>query len=748
VFLLAHGCTRHRFIVLAGWLLALATLGGLVLARGTGFTDDTTLPDSESATAYALLAQAEGDAADVQTGRIVWHPESGPVTAADVRAEITDLLTRVGEMPGVVSGVSPYTKAGAAQLNADARTAFATVTLTADADVDPVLDAVEASADDGDVQGLRIEAGGTAFTEQPSPGGVTEGLGIVVALLLLLLAFRSLAAAVLPIITGVAGVALSLLTVMAASNVIDLSSNVLTMGALIGLGVGIDYALFIVNRHRRGLREGLGVPAAAAAALSTSGRAVVFAGLTVVAALIGMVVIGLDALTGMAFTAAFTVLCTVLAALTLLPALLGGFGRRVLPRRQRPEPATGPSTTPTSDDTGSTDGNAGRRGGWAGLLQRHPLVATVGSLLVVGLLALPALQMRVGNADASSDPVGSNSREYFDLMSAGFGAGVDATLLLVARTDDDAAADAFTALVDQLPEDPQVASAVLSGRTGDLSIAALTPVHSAQTEQTSDLVHRLREQEIPAAEAGSTLQVYVGGTTATDIDMSDALIGRLPLYLLLVATLGFALLVFAFRSLLVPLLGAVSNLATICVGLGVITAIFQFGWGSEELGVGSGAPVMYLTPVLICGVLFGLSMDYQVFLVSSMAEDYRRTGDHRRAVRDGLRESAGVIGTAAAIMLAVFASFGLSGERIVASIGVGLAIAVLVDAVVVRLTLMPALLTLIGPATWFPSRRPGARTGAGPVGSARPEPVYSYPTGPVDPTGPDRRPDPDPDLDR
>ncbi|GLY32693.1 efflux RND transporter permease subunit [Kineosporia sp. NBRC 101731] len=712
---LANWCTRRWYLVIGGWLVALIALAGLVVANGTAFTDATELPDSESATAYSLLGSSAS--ADAETGRIVWQTADGTsVTGRATRAEITTLIDDLKNTEGVLQVVSPYTKAGASQINREANTAFATVTVAADADIEPMVDVVD-SARSG---GLAIEAGGQAFTEQPGASGGTEAIGLIVALVLLLLFFRSFAAAVLPIVTGVAGVGVCLLGVMAVSHVVDLSANSLTMGALIGLGVGIDYALFIVNRHRKALLAGTDVPGAIAQALNTSGRAVVFAGLTVIAALVGMYVIGVGILTGMAFAAAFTVLATVIAANTLLPALLRVLRLKVLSRRQRAEARA--DTRPPSDQPKL----AAR---WADGVQRHPVLAALASLVVVAALAVPALSLRLGNADASSDPAGSASRAYFELMSEGFGEGADATLLLVGKTPDASSVTAFADMVETLPTVPHVASAVLTSQAGGVSVAALTPTDSAQTQETSDLVHTLRDSVIP----DSGVSVYVGGTTATNIDLSDAIMDKLPLYLVLVALLGFLLLVLAFRSLLVPFLGAVTNLATICVGLGVITAVFQFGWGSELLGVGEGAPILYLVPVLIAGVIFGLSMDYQVFLVSSMHEHFHRSGDNRSAVREGLAESAGVIVAAATIMLAVFASFAFSGQRIVSAIGLGMAISVVVDAFVIRLTLMPALMTLIGRATWYYPKpldaitpRLALENAEPPAPASEPEPVYSY----------------------
>ena len=665
------------------WVAGLVLLALLVFGVGAAFTDSADLPDSESATATRLL----GNGPAVVRGTIAWH--TGDVGSGPVRERVGAALHDISAMPGVKRVVSPYDPAGAAQLNPRAGTAYATVTLDKGAATEPVVQAAERLR----APGLDVEAGGQAFTEKPAGSNGTEAIGILAALVLLLLLFRSLWAAVLPIVTGLTGVGASLLVVMLGSHVVDLAATSLTMGALIGLGVGIDYALFVVNRHRKALRAGATVGEALTQAMTTSGRAVVFAGGTVIIALLGMFVVGLGLLTGMAQAAAVTVLFTVAAALTLLPALLGMLGYRVLSRTDRRAIAAGRFPLV------STEKNT-KASRWANLVQRFPVAVGGAALAVTVLLASPVLGLRVGNADASSDPAGSPTRAYHDLMANAFGDGFDASLLLVASTPDSASARAFATLVHRLDTLPGVAHVATAPAGRDVPSATVTPTTTAQAEQTADLVTTLRENVIPAAEAGTGLKVYVGGQTATSIDVADALMSKLPLYLGLIALLGFLLLAVAFRSVLVPLAGAVSNIATIGVGLGAVTAIFQNGWGLALLGVGSGAPVMYLVPVLVVGVMFGLSMDYQVFLVSRMHEEWVHTRDSGRAVRAGVAETGRVISVAATIMLCVFASFGFSGERIVAMIGIGLAIAVLVDAFVVRLTLIPAIMTLLGRANW------------------------------------------------
>ena len=711
---LAQKCFRWRFAVLGGWIATLVALIMGVIGIGTAFTDSAELPDSESATAYSLLAESGAQGAGTEQGTIAWHTDGVAIGDAAVRRQVTAMLGRVATMPGVQAVVSPYDKAGARQLEAASDTAYATVVLAEDADVTPITDAAT-SLRSGT---LDVEVGGTAFTELPAASHGTEIVGILAALAILLLVFRSVWAAVLPIVTGVVGVCVSLLVVMLASHAVDLAATSLTMGALIGLGVGIDYALFIVNRYRKALLGGSSVPDAIAQALDTSGRAVVFAGVTVMVALLGMFVVELGILTGMAQAAAVTVLFTVAAAITLLPALLGILGHRVLSRRQRA--ALAGATLAGAARAGAARAGAARAGvagaapaspqhraglavRWAGLVQRAPRRMGLLALLVIVALAAPVASMRVGDADASSDPAGSSARAYYELMADGFGPGFDASLLLVARTPDAASARAFTALVGRLATVDGVASvAAAPAAAGQrIAVATVVPATSAQTEETTELVGTLRDDVIPAAESGTGLRVYVGGTTATSIDISAALMDKLPLYLGLVAVLGFLLLAVAFRSVLVPLVGALTNVATIFVGLGAVTAIFQLGWGAELLGVGSGAPVMYLVPVIIVGVMFGLSMDYQVFLVSRMHEEWTHTRDTVKAVRAGVAETGQVIAAAALIMLCVFASFGFSGERIVSAIGIGLGIAALVDAFVVRLTLVPALMRLIGRANWW-----------------------------------------------
>ena len=693
---LARWCVRHKNLVLLSWITVLVALGGVVGLAGSAFSNSSQLPASDSATAYSLLARAGSDAATVTTGTIVWDTRSGSALSPAARSRIAPMLASVAKVEGVKGVISPFTAAGATQVSADSRTAYATVVFTSDSHEAAAQKLAEAAA----TSQLDVQVGGAAFTTI-SPGGISEVIGVLAALMILILVFRSAWAAVLPIITGVAGVGMSSLAVILLSHVITLPSVAPELGALIGLGVGIDYALFIVNRHRKALRQGADLPGAITTAMNTSGRAVLFAGGTVIVALLGLVILNVGFLTGLGVAAAVTVFLTVMAAVTLLPALLAKMGRRVLRKSERA--ATGSlALAGAGPAPAAAPARPGVWARWARLVERRPVMAGALAVAVLAGLAAPALAIRLGAADASSAPAGTSARSYYDTMADAFGKGFDARLLLVAQTPDGQARTAWTTLTRELPEVKGVASvgtpAAVSGNS--LSMIQVVPTTASQDQATSDLVRTLRSGIVPRAEAGTDLRVYVGGTTATNIDMANALTSKLPLFLAIIAGLGFLLLTLAFRSLLVPAIGAIGNLLTIAVALGSTVALFQWGWGQPLFGIGGRAPLEYTVAILIVGVVFGLSMDYHVFLVSRMHERWAQTGDNRRAVTSGAADTGGVIITAAAIMACVFASFGLAGVRTISEFGVGLAVAVLADAFLLRMTAIPALMHLIGRRNW------------------------------------------------
>lgn len=683
---LARAVSRHRSGVIATWIGVLIALVAGVTSAGVAFSDTADLPDSESATAIELLGDYQPT--DVVSGQIVWHSPRVSITDPSLTSIVTHMLDEVADVDGVVAVASPYAPEGAAQINLDESTAYARVQVEDGTSVQAVRDVVEQY----ESPDLQVEIGGTAFTEDPGAQHGAEAIGLIAALALLFAMFRSWRAALLPLLTGIAGVASSLLVVMLASHVLPIPEQSLTMAALVGLGVGIDYALFIVHRFGKALMRGRDTADAVAEALSTSGRAVIFAGLTVMLALGAMFVLGMPILTAMALCAALTVAFTVLAAVTLLPALLAAWSRGILSRRQRE----------ALEDGVAAPENHRRAAAWVRGATSKPVLVAVSSVLALGLIAAPIASIHIGRADASADPVGTPTRDYYDLMTPAFGAGVDATVVVVGAVETQRDADAFNALVADAGQLADVAAvqAALAVAGQGVAVAAIVPTTSAQARETEDIVSAVRDDLAPVAEATSDAHIYVTGVTAANMDVAQTLLSHLPAYLVVIAVLGFALLAVAFRSLAVPALGVVTNLLSIAAGLGAAVAIFQFGWGAGLFGLGGGAPVVYVIPVLVAGVVFGLAMDYQVFLVSRMHEEWEATGSHARAVRVGTQETAQVIATAALIMVSVFASFAFAGDRIISALGVALAISVLADAFVVRLTLIPALMRLLGSRTW------------------------------------------------
>jgi RND superfamily putative drug exporter len=466
------------------------------------------------------------------------------------------------------------------------------------------------------------------------------------------------------------------------------------LGMLIGLGVGIDYALFIVTRHRRGLKRGLPVAAAAEHAVATTGRAVVFAGATVCIALLGMLILRLGFLNGVAIAASLTVVLTVAASVTLLPALLSFIGPRALSRRERRRLAEhGPQPElPT--------GLAAR---WSAFVERHPKVLGAFAVVVMALLALPTFSLHLGTSDQGNDPKTSTTRQAYDLMGDGFGPGVNGPLTVVTPVggaEDRLALDNLDATL-RATEGVASVTPVTYNTGGSTAYLAVVPKSAPQSQRTSELVDRLRTEVLPRAEANTSLDLRVGGVTASYDDFADVIVGKLPLFVGVVIGLGCVLLLLAFRSLGIPLKAAAMNIAAVAAAFGVVVAIFQWGWGSELLGLGRAGPVEPFLPVIMVSVLFGLSMDYQVFLVSRMYEEWLETGDNRRAVRVGLAETSRVINSAAVIMISVFLAFVLSGDRVIAMFGIALAAAVALDAFVLRTLLVPALMHLLGGANWW-----------------------------------------------
>ncbi|MEU0027119.1 MMPL family transporter [Streptomyces sp. NPDC006335] len=689
---LARWCHRHRLAVVLAWVGLLLALGAGVGAAGSAFGNSPTSQDTDSAKATALLQQASDSAAG-KSGRVVWQADGGKVTEPGTERTMNGALGRISAAPGVASVTSPYTAAGAAQVSEDGRTAYATVAFdqdVSDAQIEHVKELATAPGSDR----LHIALNGQAFTVNPAPNAVADAMGIALAFVVLLFVFRAVWVAVLPIVTAVVGVGTSAVAVMLLSHLITLSDTTLTLGSLIGLGVGIDYALFIVNRHRANLKAGMGVPESVAKALNTSGRAVVFAGLTVVVALLGMLTLNVGIINGMAIGAAVTVVLTVLAAITLLPALLGMIGPRVLSRGERRALAAGES---------GPESVTGPWARWARRVQERPKALGLLALAVLAALAFPTLSLRLGASDDGNLPTTSTNRQAYDMIADGFGPGFNGPLVLAVKAPTAADRAAEAKLVTTLGQVDGVASATAAplreGRT--VGVISVVPTTSPQSAATSELIGHLREDVIPRAEQGTSLKVYVGGTTASNDDFASVLMSKLPVFVLVIAALGFLLLTVAFRSLLIPAVGAVLNILSIGVAFGAIVVVFQYGFGASLLGLGAAGPIESFVPILVVGIMFGLSMDYQVFLVSRMREEWAHTGDSHRAVRVGQAETGKVIAVAAAIMFCVFGSFVFGGMRVISEFGVSLAVAVALDALLIRMVVVPALMHLCGRANWW-----------------------------------------------
>ncbi|HEX9042617.1 MAG TPA: MMPL family transporter [Trebonia sp.] len=551
---------------------------------------------------------------------------------------------------------------------------------------------------------MAVELAGQAVSHsEQAPLSAVSAVGIGAAALILLVAFGSLFAMALPIATAVAGVGSGLMLMAPLSHLTSVNGIAPILGALIGLGVGVDYALFIVTRHRRGLQSGLHPQRSAVAALNTSGRAVLFAGGTVCIALLGLLTLGQGFLDGLAFAAVITVACTVLAAVTLLPALFGVLGPRVLSRRQRRAlRSAGADRAP-----GDAPGGSGMWARWSHTVRRFPAVLAAGAVAVMMVVSLPALHLRLGFADASNDPASATSHKAYEMLADGFGPGVNGPLLLVARTQsagDRAALDRLDRALAAVPGVAAVQAGPAQAGTGAgpaVEVTQVLPRTAPEDPATATLITRLRGTVIPRYTDGTTLRVYVGGLTATFDDFAAVTSAKLPWLLAAIVGFSFLLLVLAFRSLLIPATTAVLNLLSAAASFGVLTAFFQWGWGTRALGLAAPAPVEGYLPGLVLAVLFGLSMDYQVFLVSRMAEEWSRTGDNARSVLAGQAQTARVITAAAAIMIAVFITFVFASEVGVAEFGIGLAAAVALDAFVLRTVLVPAVMYLSGRANWW-----------------------------------------------
>jgi RND superfamily putative drug exporter len=715
---MARWCFQHRRRVVAGWLLALAACVAVSARAGSSFNTDLSLPNTDSQAAVNLLtanfaaASGEGDQVVIQT------THGATVTSPAVRTAVSAALTKVEKVPGVASVASPYAaagssvSAGSAQISRDGTVAFARVTWdtlaakVSKADAQNLITAAQ-SANGPDI---AVSLSGQSITNVERTGlGKSVAVGVLAALVVLLLVFGgAVLASLMPLATAILALAIGASSIGLLSHAFDIASAATQLAILIGLGVGVDYGLFIISRHRTGVKAGLSYEAAATQALRTSGRTVLFAGLTVCIALLGQLTLGVGFLDGLAVSSALAVALTMATSLTFLPAMLGFLGPKVLSRRER--------KALTSDEPRTEAIGFSAR--WARLVEAHKgVVATAGLLAIVGL-ALPIGGLRLGTSQANTDPPSWTTHQAYVALAQGFGPGFNAPFEIAGRVSGPADAAAFGRLLAAAAQTPGVASVTpaVTSPDGQVALATLYPTTAPEAQQTRDLVATLRDKLIPDAEQGTNLAVHVGGVTPTNIDFAQVLAAKLPLFIAVVVLLAFLLLVVVFRSLLIPAVASVMNLLSIGAGLGAVNAVFNWGWGASVLGVSGKGPVEAFFPVVMFSVLFGLSMDYQVYLVSRIQEEWHRRVHsedgglsplaNRAVVRNhdavtaGQANSGRIITAAAGIMVLVFASFLLSDHRLLQEFGFGLGFSVLLDALIIRSIVVPALMHIAGPANW------------------------------------------------
>jgi RND superfamily putative drug exporter len=698
---LATWCVRHRRIVVLLWIAALAGVTLLSQGVGTAYSNNFQLPHTESTQALDLLRAA----APKQSGdqeRIVFHATDGtPVTDPGVQSSVESMLAKVAKLPHVTTVQSPYSPVVAHQVNADKQTAFANVTFDVLNQRVTTADAKTFVTTALGAQGPHLEVAVSGLiaeqADRQSIGGT--GLGVLLAALVLLLVFGSIFAMALPLLSALASLGTAIGVIGLLSHVMKMPVFSTELVLLIGLGVGVDYALFIVTRHRQGLIAGNNMEDSIVTAVNTSGRAVLFAGIIVCIALLGMFALGVSFLYGLATAAAIGVLFTMIAALTLLPALLGFIGPKVLSGKQKRDlAANGPRIVGT--------GTKGFWPRWADFIQSRPIVPAVIALIIVAVIAMPFFSLRLGTSDQGNDPNGTTTRQAYDLLSTGFGPGFNGPLQLVADQKgqlDTRTLDKLAAYIARQPGVATVVPPIVLPPHGGEQVALINvyPTTSPQASGTNDLINHLRQATIPQTTAGTGVTVFVGGTTAIFADFAKVLSSKLPLFIGLVVLLSFLLLALVFRSLVIPLTAAIMNLLSIAAAFGIMVAVFQWGWGNSVIPVGNTGPIDAFLPVMMFAILFGLSMDYEVFLITRIHEEYAKTGDNSTAVRNGLAATGKTITAAALIMILVFGAFILGGIRVIKEFGLGLAGGILIDAVLIRMAVVPSVMILLGKANWW-----------------------------------------------
>jgi len=696
LYAIGRFCSRHHYPTIAVWLIVAVVLVIAGQASGDKTNDNLTLPGTGSTTATELLEdnlpqQAYG------SNPLAFEAKSGTLTEPKRAAAIEESIERLQAMPEVNSAISPLSKEGIADglLSKDETVAYTPVILGVGPGelTEEQAEAVLEAADPAERAGLETSVGAYVGQQLSKPDtGVSDAIGIAAAIVILLFAFGTATAMVMPIGSAISGLAISLSIIRLLENAVEVPSVASTLATMIGLGVGIDYALFIVTRHKLQLGEGMELHESIARATATAGGAVVFAGFTVVIALCSLAFAGIPLVSTLGFTAAIAVVVAVCAAATLLPAMLGALGPHINSMRV-------PGTSADPDDH---EPHGWRR--WARGVANRPWRSAIAAVAVLAVLAVPIFQLELGQNDLSALPKSTTARQNYDSLTKGFGPGVNGPLLIASefKTAKEAT-EVLPALEKRVTAAPDVlgVSEPTLDKAGTVAVFTVVSKSAPWADETVDLVEGLRETTIPAALHGTAAAAYVGGQTAGYIDLATQIAEKLPLMIAIVVALSFVVLLLAFRSLLVPVKAAAMNLISVAAAYGVVTAVFQLGWGASLIGLDHSIPIVSFVPLLMFAILFGLSMDYEVFLLTQMREHYRQSEDEREAVIEGLANTGRVITSAAAIMVCVFTSFVLNGNPIVKEFGVGLAVAIAIDSTLVRCLLVPAVMVLLGKRAWW-----------------------------------------------
>ncbi|MEU5060746.1 MMPL family transporter [Streptomyces sp. NPDC001939] len=685
---------RRRHFVALIWV-ALLTLAGVGAASApTAASSSFSIPGTEAQKAFDLLDQRfPGSSADGATARVVFQaPDGEKITSAANKAEVTKTVADLKSgSKEVAAAADPFV---AKTVSKDGTIAYSSVSYKVSSMelTDTDRDALQKTVDEARDSGLTVEVGGDALQAMPETGA-TEIIGVAIAAVVLVITFGSLVAAGLPLLTALIGVGIGVSSITALANALDLGTTTSTLAMMIGLAVGIDYALFIVSRFRAELAEGRDREEAAGRAVGTAGSAVVFAGLTVVIALVGLAVVNIPMLTKMGIAAAGTVAIAVLIALTLIPALLGYAGKRVHGRKARKVLAAEEKPEPKT--------NMGTR--WARFVLRRPVAVLLTAVVGLGVMAVPVSSLELGLPDDGVQPTDTTQRKAYDLLSDGFGPGFNGPLVAVVdvkHSQDPKDAVARVSKDIAATDGVKTVTPPAFNQAGDTATITVVPSSKPSSTQTEDVVHTIRDKGADI-KADTRAEVLVTGTTAMNIDVSQKLNDALVPYLALVVGLAFLLLMVVFRSVLVPLKAALGFLLSVVAALGAVVAVYQWGWLGSLFGVEQTGPIMSMMPIFMVGVVFGLAMDYEVFLVTRMREAYVHGERPAQAIVTGFRHGARVVTAAAVIMIAVFAGFIGSSEQMVKMIGFGLAIAVFFDAFLVRMTIVPAVLALLGKRAWW-----------------------------------------------